>query len=77
MMNITINKDNKDIYEFLKVYYNAQVKESLFHIKRYMNNISAIGEHSELTPEIDKWFTKLSDADGKLKMLETYFDENL
>lgn len=59
--------------------YEAQIAEAEANIELYLStdNLAAIGEHSDILEEQDKWITKLSDAKGKLEIIKKISQENL
>lgn len=58
----------------LKKRYEADMEEAKATLALYVTNLSAIGEHSNLLEEHDKWVQKWSDAKGKLEALNELFD---
>lgn len=69
-MNTTIT--NKYI-SALKLRYESQIAEAEANLALYLSghNLSAIGEHSDLLEEQDKWLGKLSEAKDKLEALKS------
>ncbi len=55
----------------LKKRYESQVAEAEANIALYLSgkNLAAIGEHSDLMEEQDKWIGKLAEAKDKLETL--------
>ena len=53
--------------------YEAEMAEAEANLGLYLssNNLAAIGEHSDLLEEQDKWISKYTDAKDKLESLET------
>lgn len=53
--------------------YEAQIAEAEANLMLYLsvNNLSAIGEHSDIMEEQDKWLGKLSEAKDKLEALKS------
>lgn len=62
-------------YEALKKKYEAQILEAEANLYLYFSNerLSAIGEHSDLLTEHDKWIEVLANATDKLQTLETIY----
>lgn len=54
--------------------YEAEIAEAEANLVLYLSNsnLAAIGEHSDIMEEQDKWITKLSDAKGKLEIIKSY-----
>lgn len=65
-----------DLYlRALEKKYEAQIAEAQANLSLYLSkNLAAIGEHSDLVDEQDKWITKLSDAQGKLDTLRNHIN---
>ena len=55
--------------------YNAQKVEALAHLEILFKNSVGIGEHTDISAEIDKWVKSLSEADENIETLKKYFDE--
>ena len=53
--------------------YNAQKEEALATLTLYLNNPSAVAEHSAILDEIDRLLQKLSHAELAIRTL----DENI
>jgi hypothetical protein len=64
------NLTNKYI-NALKKRYESQIAEAEANIALYLSgqNLAAIGEHSDLMEEQDKWIGKLAEAKDKLETL--------
>ena len=58
----------------LKKRYEAEMEEANATLSLYVSNLSAIGEHSDLLEEHNKWVEKWSSAKGKLEALNELFD---
>jgi hypothetical protein len=71
--NISIN-----YYNALRKRYEAQAEEAKANLALYFssNNLAAIGEHSDLLAEHDKWVEVLATANDKLETLNSIFDRN-
>lgn len=56
----------------LRMRYEAQIAEAEANLALYLSghNLSAIGEHSDLMEEQDKWLGKLAEAKDKLETLK-------
>lgn len=62
-------------FNALKKKYEAQIEESRANLALYFSNtnLSAIGEHSDLLAEQDKWLGQLAEAQDKLQTLLSLF----
>lgn len=59
----------------LKKKYEAEMEEARSNLALYVsNNLAAIGEHSDLLEEHDKWVEKYTNAKDKLETLDELFD---
>jgi hypothetical protein len=68
---------SQNYYEALKKKYEAQIAEATANLTLYFNNnrLAAIGEHSDLLTEHDKWVEILADAEGKLQTLVKFYSQ--
>ena len=61
--------------------YEAEMAEAEANLALYLsnNNLSAIGEHSDLMEEQDKWIEKYTNAKDKLETLKSlnFKDESI
>lgn len=66
---------NKSYYLALKLRYQAQMAEAHANLDLYLSNVNlaAIGEHSDLLSEQDKWVSVYTDAKGKLETLTNLY----
>jgi hypothetical protein len=62
-------------FEALKKKYEAQISEAEANLSLYFNSerLAAIGEHSDLLTEHDKWIEQLANAKDKLETLELVY----
>lgn len=53
--------------------YEAEIAEAEANITLYLSgqNLAAIGEHSDLMEEQDRWISKLAEAKDKLETLKS------
>ena len=63
-------------YNALKKRYEAQIEEAKANLALYFSstNMAAIGEHSDLLAEHDRWIEVLANSTDKLTTLESMFD---
>jgi hypothetical protein len=59
----------------LKKKYEAQMEEAKANLALYTSNLVAIGEHSDILEEHDKWVEVYTNAKDKLESLNDIFDE--
>jgi|LauGreDrversion4_2_1035121.scaffolds.fasta_scaffold1564345_2 hypothetical protein len=64
-------------YVALKKRYEAQIEEARANLSLYFSNnhLAAIGEHSDLLAEHDKWIEVLANAQDKLETLERFLNK--
>ena len=65
-------KMRRAILQALEDRYNAQISEADATIKIYLENSVGIGEHPQHIDEIDKQMQKLTEAQEKLKELQSF-----
>jgi hypothetical protein len=54
--------------------YEAEMAEAKANLALYVNQLVAIGEHSDLMEEHDKWIEKYTNAKDKLESLNELFN---
>ena len=54
--------------------YQAQRTEALAHLDLLFNEVTMIGEHSDLLTEIKKWTESLAQAEENLETLRRNFE---
>ena len=59
----------------LELIYRGDVAKQLAEIQNYMDNPVGVGEHGNLIETMDKLVGKIAEAEDKLIVLETHFDE--
>lgn len=59
----------------LRKKYEAEMEEAKANLALYVTNLSAIGEHSDLMEEHDKWITKYTESKDKLESLNELFSQ--
>lgn len=57
----------------LRKKYEAEMAEAEANLALYLNNLVAIGEHSDLMEEHDKWIEKYTNSKDKLESLNGLF----
>jgi hypothetical protein len=57
----------------LRKKYEAEMAEAKANLALYVNNLVAIGEHSDLMEEHDKWIEKYTNSKDKLETLNELF----
>jgi hypothetical protein len=70
---------NEKYIKALKLRYEAEMAESEANLELYLsnNNLAAIGEHSDLMEEQDKWIEKYTNAKDKLASLNQLVGQSL
>ena len=66
-------KDNK-FYKALKDRLEAKKSSGIATLELYLNNPSAVAEHSTLVEEMEGLLMALAEADDALEKLEKYFN---
>lgn len=71
MKNLGLN-----YYNALRKRYEAQIEEAKANLALYFSssNLAAIGEHSDILAEHDRWIEVLANAQDKLQTLDSIFD---
>jgi hypothetical protein len=64
----------KNYISALRAKYSAEMQEAKANLALYSNNITGIGEHSDLMTEFNIWVEKYTDAKDKLSSLDELFD---
>ncbi len=64
-------------FNALKKRYEAQMEEAKANLALYFSNtnLAAIGEHSDLLTEHDRWIDQYTNAKDKLEALTQLFQE--
>jgi hypothetical protein len=68
---------NKKYYNALKLKYESQMAEAEANLDSYFNNdnLAAIGEHSDLLAEHDRWIEAYANAKDKLESLKSLYEQ--
>lgn len=77
-MNISENHNLSQNYiSALRKKYEYEMEEAKANLSLYLSNqnLSAIGEHSDLLVEQDKWISKYTEAKDKLETLNLLTSE--
>ena len=61
--------------EAMKRLYNAEIDVYKAQVQNYLDNPVAVGEHGNLIETMDKLVGKIAEAEDKLIVLETHFNE--
>lgn len=72
---ITTTELGRNYINALRKKYEAQMEESKANLALYTSNLAAIGEHSDLLEEHDKWVEIYTNAKDKLESLNEIFGE--
>jgi hypothetical protein len=64
----------KNYISALRKKYEAEIEEAKANLALYTTNLVAIGEHSDLMEEHDKWIEKYTNAKDKLSSLDELFN---
>ena len=59
----------------LRRMYNAQIEWYKAEVKNYLDNRVAVGEHGNLLYTMDSLISKIAEAEDRLIVLETHFNE--
>ena len=70
-----MNKIGKRLVEALASKYKAEMNDSTARLAVYTDNPVAIGEHPQITEEMDKLVAQYTDAKDKLSSLEEMVKE--
>lgn len=75
-MNLISQNHSQNYINALKKKYEFEMEEAKANLSLYFstNNLSAIGEHSDLLTEHDKWIEKYTNAKDKLESLKSLFE---
>ena len=71
---ITTSELGKNYISALRKKYEAEIEEAKANLALYTTNLVAIGEHSDLMEEHDKWIEKYTNAKDKLSSLDELFN---
>lgn len=65
-------------FNALKKRYESQIEEARANLALYFSNtnLAAIGEHSDLLTEHDRWITRLAESQDKLQTLMSLINQN-
>lgn len=74
MEKITVDKLGANYIVALKKKYEAEMSEARANLELYTTKLVAIGEHSDLMDEHDKWIEAYTNAKDKLESVEEIFN---
>ena len=68
---------NKGYYKALTLRYESQMAEAKANLDLYFSNgnLAAIGEHSDLLAEHDRWIEAYANAKDKLESLKSLYQQ--
>jgi hypothetical protein len=75
MIQIT-DRFGKAYYNALVAKYEAQIMEAEANLDLYFHKMVAIGEHSDMQAEFERWLAVIADVEGKLHILKSRFEIN-
>jgi len=64
-----------NLYNALKLKYQAEILEAYTNLMNYFENKVAVAEHPNILKSMDKLVEELGTAEDKLKTLQENFDE--
>ena len=69
---------NTKYYNALRLKYEAQMTEAEANLDLYFSNanLAAIGEHSDLLAEHDRWIEAYTNAKDKLESLKSLYEKH-
>jgi len=69
---------NKAYYKALTLRYESQMAEAKANLDLYFSNgnLAAIGEHSDLLAEHDRWIEAYTNANDKLESLKSLYEQH-
>lgn len=80
MGEVKLNNSNSsvgwDFIDALVSKYKSEILIAKATLRLYTNDLSAIGEHSDLITEQDKWLGKYVDAKDKLEAIYDIYDRD-
>ncbi len=73
-----MNNIGRNYLNALRKKYEAQMEEAKANLELYFssNNLAAIGEHSDLLAEHDRWVEVYANAKDKLESLNSLYNED-
>lgn len=74
---MNLSNHGQNYISALKKKYEFQMEEAKANLNLYLSNtnLAAIGEHSDLLTEQDKWITQYTDAKDKLESLASLTEQ--
>ena len=69
---------NRGYYKAIKLRYESQMEEAKANLDLYFSNgnLAAIGEHSDLLAEHDRWIEAYANAKDKLETLKSLYEKH-
>jgi len=67
---------NDRLRKVMEARYKAVIEDCKYKIKCYSDQEIIIPEHPDITAEVDKLLTEMSNAEEKLAVMELHYDQN-
>ena len=61
----------------LRKKYEADIEEAKATAEVYLQRPVGIGEHPQFIEELDKLLSKIAEADDKIKIINSHFDDDI
>ena len=61
----------------LRKKYEADIEEAKVTAEVYLQRPVGIGEHPQFIEELDKLLSKIAEADDKIKIINSHFDDDI
>lgn len=66
----------KQLYEALQLRYRSNIADAKARLNIYFTNSVGIGEHPQLTEEMDHLIAQIEESSGKLETLKSFYLDN-
>ena len=67
----------ESIIKALRKKYEADIQEAKATTEVYLQRPVGIGEHPQFIEELDKLVSKIAEADDKIKIINSHFDDDI
>ena len=67
---------NDRLRKVMEARYKAVIEDCKYKIKCYSDQEIIIPDHPDITAEVDKLLTEMSNAEEKLAVMELHYDQN-